>query len=306
MKIEYIQNKNIDYKKWDNCIQKSINGNLYAFSWYLDLVCNNWDALIYNNYETIMPLTYSSKMGISYLSQPFFAQQLGVFSTKTISTNILNEFIKNIPVSYKYIEINLNKFNSLTSNEITLRKNKNFELDLISNYKQISKKFSENTKRNISKSKKLGLQILSNTCSVNEFVSFIKTNVGEKVTNLPTNKYNVIKKIVSFALRNNFAEILSVYNEKNELTATAFFIFSHKKAIYLFAASTEEGKEKRAMFLIIDEFIRKHSEKNLTLDFEGSNIDGLSRFYKGFGAINCEYLTIKQNRLPFPLKFLKK
>lgn len=306
MKIEYIQNKNIDYKKWDDCINKSINGNLYAFSWYLDIVCNNWDALVYNNYETIMPLTYSSKMGISYLSQPFFAQQLGVFSTKTIGTTILNEFFKNIPSSYKYIEIKVNKFNAFKSNEITLCKNNNFELDLISTYKQISKKFSENTKRNISKSKKTGLQIISNSCSVNEFVSFIKKNVGEKVTNLPSSKYNVIRKIVSFVLHNNSAEILSVYNDKNELIATAFFVFSHKKAIYLFAASTYEGKEKRAMFLIIDEFIKKHSENNLTLDFEGSNINGLSRFYKGFGATNCEYLTIKQNRLPFPLKLLKK
>ncbi len=306
MKIEYIQNKNIDYKKWDDCINKSINGNLYAFSWYLDLVCNNWDALIYNNYEAIMPLTYSSKMGILYLSQPFFAQQLGVFSTKTISPIILNDFFKNIPKSFKYIEININKFNILNSNEITFRKNRNYELDLISDYKQIAKKYSENTKRNISKSNKLGLQTLYNGCSVNDFVNLIKKNVGEKVANVPTEKYSVIRKIVSFALRNNFAEILSTYNTQNELIAAAFFIFSHKKVIYLFAASTEEGKEKRAMFLIIDKFIEKYSEKNLILDFEGSNIDGLARFYKGFGATNCEYLTIKQNRLPFPLKFLKK
>ncbi|OFX35242.1 MAG: hypothetical protein A2X08_07325 [Bacteroidetes bacterium GWA2_32_17] len=306
MKIEYIKNKNIDYKKWDACIQKSINGNLYACSWYLDIVCNNWDALIYNNYEAVMPLTFSSKMGILYLSQPLFTQQLGVFSTSAVSQNLLLEFFNNIPSTFKYIEINLNKYNILKSNKLVYRKNHNFELDLISNYKQIAKKYSENTKRNISKSVKFGLQPISNSCSVNDFVNFIKKNVGDKVANLPTEKYGVIRKIVSHSLKNGFGEIICAYNPQNELSSAAFFIFSQKKAIYLFAASTDEGKEKRAMFLIIDEFIKKYSEKNLILDFEGSNIDGLARFYKGFGAVYCEYMTIKQNRLPFPLKFLKK
>jgi hypothetical protein len=60
------------------------------------------------------------------------------------------------------------------------------------------------------------------------------------------------------------------------------------------------------MFLLIDEFIKKYSEKNLILDFEGSNMEGIARFYQGFGATDCEYLSITFNHLPFPLKFFKK
>ncbi|MBI5541891.1 MAG: hypothetical protein HY951_17675 [Bacteroidia bacterium] len=306
MKIQYLQHKKIDFKKWDDCIRKSINGNLYAFSWYLNIVSKGWNALVLNNYEAVMPLTHSSKMGIAFLAQPLFAQQLGVFSTKGISPEIVNEFISAIPKSFRYVEINLNKYNVLTSLTKGIRKNHNFELDLIFTHEQLFRKFSENTRRNIGKSINNGLKIIPNICSVNDFVKLIKNNVGVKVESVPAEKYNDIKKIINFALQNNFGEILATYNQKNELVAAAFFIFSHKKVIYLFAASTEEGKEKRAMFLIIDEFIKKYSEKNLILDFEGSNIEGLARFYKGFGATDCEYLTIKQNRLPFPLKLFKK
>ncbi len=306
MKIQYLQHKKIDFKKWDECIRKSINGNLYAFSWYLDIVSKNWNALVLNNYEAVMPITHSSKMGISFLAQPLFAQQLGLFSTKGTTLEILNDFIAAIPKSYKYIEINLNKYNVLDAAIKGIKKNHNFELDLIYTYDQLFKKFSENTKRNIGKSINNGLSIIPNTCTVNDFVSLIKNNIGVKVENVPSEKYNDIKKIINFAIQNNFGEIVATYNVKNELVAAAFFMFSHKKAIYLFAASTEEGKEKRAMFLILDEFIKKYSEKNLILDFEGSNIEGLARFYKGFGATDCEYLTIKQNRLPFPLKLFKK
>lgn len=306
MKIQYLQHKKIDFKKWDDCIRKSINGNLYAFSWYLNIVSEGWNALVLNNYEAVMPLTHSSKMGISFLAQPLFAQQLGVFSTKGTNPEIVTDFISAIPKSFRYVEINLNKYNVLASVTKGIRKNHNFELDLIFTHEQLFRKFSENTRRNIGKSINNGLRIIPKICSVNDFVKLIKNNVGVKVESVPAEKYNDIKKIINFALQNNFGEIIATYNQKDELVAAAFFIFSHKKAIYLFAASTEEGKEKRAMFLIIDEFIKKYSEKNLILDFEGSNIEGLARFYKGFGATDCEYLTIKQNRLPFPLKLFKK
>ncbi len=306
MNIQYLPHKKINFKKWDDCIRNSINGNLYAFSWYLDIVSEKWDALILNDYETVMPLTHQKKLGISYLSQPFFSQQLGVFSSHSITSEIVSAFILAIPSKFKYININLNKYNSIPGIEPEQKKNHNFELDLILDHEQICRKYSENTRRNISKANQYKLKVLSNSCPVDELIKLIKNNIGVKVENLPLKKYSTIQKIVSTSLQNQWGEILSVYNAENHLLAAVFFLFSHKKAYYLFAASTEEGKEKRAMFLLIDEFIRKYSEKNMTLDFEGSNIEGLARFYQGFGATDCQYTTIKQNRLPFPLRLLKK
>jgi len=306
LKIEYIKHNKINFNKWDDCIRNSVNGNLYAFSWYLDIVSKNWDALIMNDYETVMPLTHSKKYGIKFLIQPFFTQQLGVFSVHCTTPEIVTAFINSIPNSFKYILINLNKYNQLSPLPANNKINHNFELDLIFSHDQLIHKYSENTRRNIAKTKENGLTVTSNACSVNDLVNLIKKNVGVKVENLPQNKYDDIRKIISFALQEHFGEIISVYSKENELLASVFFIFSHKKAVYLFAASTEEGKKKRAMFLLIDEFIKKYSEKNLILDFEGSNIEGLARFYQGFGATDCEYITIKKNRLPFPLKYLKK
>jgi hypothetical protein len=304
--IEYIKHNKLNFKKWDDCIRNSVNGNLYAFSWYLNIVSNNWDALIMNNYEAVMPLTHSKKYRIPFLIQPYFAQQLGVFSTHGVTPEIVKTFIDAIPNTFKYILINLNKYNQLSLIPANHKVNHNFELDLIFPHEQLIKKYSENTRRNIAKTKESGLIVTSNTCSVNDFVDLLKKNVGVKVENLPQNKYDDIQKIISYTLQGRFGEIISVYNKENELLAAVFFVFSHKKAIYLFAASTEEGKKERAMFLLVDEFIKKYAEKNLILDFEGSNIEGLARFYHGFGATDCEYLSIKINHLPFPLKLFKK
>ena len=64
--INYKRHKEIDFKKWDNCIESAINRNIYATTWYLDLVCKNWDALILNDYEAVMPLPWNKKWGVKY------------------------------------------------------------------------------------------------------------------------------------------------------------------------------------------------------------------------------------------------
>ena len=306
MNIEYVKHNKVNLKKWDDCIRTAVNGNLYAFSWYLNIVSEGWDALVLNDYEAVMPLTHKKKYGFQIILQPYFTQQLGVFSTRASTPDLTKAFLDAIPKSFRYMIINLNKYNQLTTPYQPFRVNHNFELDLIFTHEQQSKKYSENTRRNIAKAKEAGLSVTSNTCSVNDFIQLLKKNVGVKVEDLPQEKYDDIRKIISFAMQGRFGETLLVYSRENELLAAVFFVFSHKKAIYLFAASSEEGKKQRAMFLLVDEFIKKYSEKNLILDFEGSNIEGLARFYQGFGAIDCEYVTIKQNRLPFPFKFFKK
>ena len=44
----------------------------------------------------------------------------------------------------------------------------------------------------------------------------------------------------------------------------------------------------------IDDYIQKECSKNKVLDFEGSNIKGVKRFYKGFGASERNYIYIQK------------
>ena len=55
--IHYIQHKDIDFEKWDACVANSFNRLIYGFSWYLDVVCDDWDALVLNDYEAVFPLS---------------------------------------------------------------------------------------------------------------------------------------------------------------------------------------------------------------------------------------------------------
>src|SRR6056297_1897646 len=90
--INYYLHKNIDKQKWDNCIQHAHNELIYAYSWYLDIVSPHWDALIQGDYEMVMPLPKKRKYRITYLIQPLFTQQLGIFYKKPLTSKEIQPF----------------------------------------------------------------------------------------------------------------------------------------------------------------------------------------------------------------------
>lgn len=305
MDIKYLHNSEIDYKKWDWCVSKAFNSIIYAYSWYLDIVSPGWDALISDDYKIIMPLTYKTKYSIKIFAQPILTQQLGVFSIKKMSPSIVRQFIIKAHEHFRYIDINLNKLNSFEAGDFQIRKKVTYELDLIHSYEKLKQLYSTNHKRNVKKALKSKVTI-ADSATPNQLIGLMKDNLEFKVSELNEERYDQIRKIISSSIRYRTGELFGAYSEKNELIAAAFFIVNDSKCIFLFGATTTEGKETSAMFLLFDHFIKKYSEKNLILDFEGSELPGLARFYGGFGAKPFHYLNIKKNNLPWYVRLIKK
>ena len=80
MPIKYIKRKDIDDSKYNECIQGSNQSLLYGYTWYLDIVCDQWDVLVLNDYEVVMPIPWRKKYFIKYVYQPLWVLQLGIFS----------------------------------------------------------------------------------------------------------------------------------------------------------------------------------------------------------------------------------
>jgi hypothetical protein len=303
--ISYIKRDDIDDDKWNACIGKAFNGNLYGYSWFLDLVGGEWDALVENDYERVFPLVNRKKYGINYIYQPFFTQQLGLYSVPRLDTNTLNDFIEAIPQKFRHIEINLNTLNKLDNKKYKIQDQLNHELDLINSYDKIREAYSENLARNIRKGEKAGLTISKNI-KPDDIIDLFRENRGKHLRHLKEKDYLVIKRIAYVGMYKGVANIQGVYDERNQLCAGAFFILSNRKAIFLFSGLSEEGRQHGAMPFLIDSFIQDHAGKHLTFDFDGSNDPNLARFYKSFGSKECIYQRLEINRLPWPLKVAKK
>jgi len=295
--IKYLDRKNIDDEKWNKCIARSFNGNLYGYSWFLDIAGGEWGALVENDYERVFPLVHRKKFGISYVYQPFFTQQLGLYSTTKLDTAALSTFIRAIPSRFKQVEINLNTLNKADENDFRLIPQLNHELDLIHSYEKIREGYAENLSRNLKKPEKAGLSISKNIKPDDIIDLFIK-NRGKNIAHLGEKDYLRLKRIAYTCMYKGIANIQGVYDRQNQLAAGAFFILSNNKAIFLFSGLSEEGRQAGAMPFLIDSFIRQHAGRHLTFDFDGSNDPNLARFYKSFGSKECIYQRIVINRLP--------
>ncbi len=300
--IRYLPHDEIDTEKWDDCIKKSFNGRIYAYSWYLDMVSEGWDALVENDYERVFPLTHGKKFGICYLFQPRFTQQLGVFSQSLLSEETVQRFISAIPQKFKYIEINLNTFNRFTTAKGKIQQWRNHELDLINPHAKIAEGYSKNLKRNLKKAAGSKVTIVKNI-QPESVIELFRQNKGKELKNLSDADYQLLKRIIYVLLYKRVAEVWGAFSETNDLCAGVYFVRDHQKAIFYFSATDEYARRTSAMPLIIDQFIRDNAASHLTLDFEGSNDENLSRFYKSFGAETLFYPHYELNRLNPLLRF---
>ncbi len=327
--IYYLKHNEINLEKWDRCINNSINGRVYALSWYLDTVCKNWDALVEDDYNSVMPITWRKKYGIHYLFQPHFTQQLGIFSSKNLSPDEIKIFLNAIPEKFKFAEICLNIENSsvlIDENEegflnkkagfdlfdsnslaaIKYEKKINCELDLSQPYGNIFKNYSENTRRNIKKAEERKVKIMSEKISIGSVIEIFKNNKGKEFPHLKTEYFDILKNLILLAEEKKMLHIIGSFNNENKLIAGMVFLVYRKRAIFLFSASNQLAKESGAIFLLIDRYISEHCEKQSILDFEGSNNLNLARFYKSFGAKEYVFLQLKKNNLPKYIRWLKK
>ena len=303
--IRLLKHNEINKRRWDDCINKSFNGNVYALSWYLDIVHPNWNALIENDYERVMPLTNSKKFGLSYMFQPFFVQQLGVFSTSQLSQDDVDNFINAIPQQYLLTQYRLNSYNKVDYDSDIIAKHRNVELDLIYDYQYLYNNYNNNTKRNLAKAEAAGLSI-NNNINPEIIINLFRNNRGKDIKHWKDKEYNRLLELINTAISQECCFTIGINDIDNNTIAGAVFMHSHDRIIFLFSGSDEAHKDKHALTMLLDNVIREFSETQYTLDFEGSDNDGLARFYKGFGGAEVFYPEVKYNNLKGILKFIYK
>ncbi|MBS1914840.1 MAG: GNAT family N-acetyltransferase [Bacteroidetes bacterium] len=302
LSIRYIEHSNINRTKWDACIEKSFNGLIYAYSFYLDAMAKHWDALVLDDYEIIMPLTWNKKYRIHYLYQPAFTASLGIFGND-LSEEIMSAFVKAIPDKFKLIEIAFNYKNVFhrTENGMTMRNN--FILPLNKPYPELYASYKENIKRNIKKAQQLGC-VIKKDIAVADIIDLSRPSM-QRLTNVKESDYVNFEKLFHLLNQKKMAVTYGVYSSKNQLIASCVYFFSHQRAYYILVGNHPDGKTVGASHFLIDSFIKDHAEKKLTLDFEGSDIRNLAFFYSSFGAELETYPFLKINNLPVWMKWMK-
>ncbi len=301
--IKYLSNQQIDKKKWDQGIEQAPNGLIYAYSFYLDTMAKNWDALVLGDYDIVMPLTWNRKYGIKYLYQPFLTAQLGVFG-KGVTEYNRDKFFEAIPSSFRYIDISLNSETIMSSPSGFDMLRSNYTLDLSKEYKELYSKYNENIQRNLKKALQAGC-ILQKGFAAEKVIELA---IAQMKGYGKESKENVdrFRNLYRLLHEKQMATTYGIADKEGKLLSSCVFFFSHNRAYYILVGNDRESRDAGASHALIDAFIKDHAGQNIIFDFEGSDMPGLAAFYRGFGAVHEPYPHLRINRLPFFLRWLKK
>ncbi len=276
-----LKRKHINDEKWNACIDR--NSELpYALTWYLDCVAENWSALVLRDYEAVFPIVWKKKFAITVVYNPFFCQQLGVF-TDNDHPMFDATCLRFLQRKFLYSDVNLH-YNSIAESSKLFSIRQNFVLPLNQEYEKIKEGYSKNTQRNLTKTK------LHHVYTAPFTDAYLFAGYYEKYSAVGIKGYArkhtiALEQLIKESVKRGMGKMVAAYSvEGNPPVALAFFLRYKNRIFNLAPITFKESRETGAMSFILDELIREHSNSDVVLDFEGSSVESIGRFYRGFGA----------------------
>lgn len=303
MEIQVLQREHIDIAKWNHRVAVSGNGLPYALSNYLDIVTKGkWNAMVCGDYEAIFPLPFEKKLGLKMYLHPPFVQQLGLIS-EDMSEKLLSNFLEAIPRDYSRILLKGNETNLVDIySSIGVRNRSNLLLELNNNYECISSQFSKSLRKRIRKSQEY--YRISESTDIDYLVDYYKEEMDSRV-GLKEDQYKVAIQLFEYLLDNELGKIY-LATKGNDIDGVLFVMTYQHRIINLFGTSNQQGKKCFAMHCILNHIILSNSNRDLILDFEGSDLKGVKEFYKSFGPREFLYPEYFEDRLPFWFRMIRK
>ena len=298
--IRFLERNEIDIIKWDRCIENAANGLIYARSFYLDIMAKNWSALIQGDYNVIMPLPWNRKYFISYLYQPAFTAQLGLFAHDDANDNLIEKFLAIAENKFRFCEIHLNYHDKIT--RLPFRSNYVLQLDKV--YTEIRKGYKKRLLVNLKEAESHNLHYSSseNFLSV---VFLYEQEYGSRFNHIKTKQFDQFKQLCNEMRRREMLFVREVKDSYGNLLSSSIFFIDRRRIYNIMSVTLKPGREKRSHFYLIDQLIREYSSRNILLDFEGSELPGVAEFYKKFGPRYEPYPYLKFNHLPLPIRLFK-
>lgn len=304
--IIFLRHNEIDKARWDNCITTSPQSRIYARSFYLDNICPGWSALISKDYKWLLPLTHRTKWGVTYLYQPAFTQQLGIFAKPdvTVPQQVIIQWLQQ---HYKFWEISWNSSSRQEDvpQSIQVTPAVNLVLALGSNYKSLALQYSKDLQQNLRRSKQFNLSYAA-TADYQTCIDLYRQHYGLRIPHVTAVDYNHFVAICSYAMQHNMLVCREALSGNKEVLAAALLLQDGKRLYNLMNTTTDAGRKVEANHFLLDAIIREFSGKDTVFDFEGSDIPGVKRFYESFGAVNEPYYMLRYNELPWLVRLVKK
>ncbi len=289
-KVRYVPKVKLEPEKYMELLSGAVYTNPYSHWEYLDLVTPKWDALVWGDYDAVMPLPYARAKRYLWrmkILQPMFCQQLGIFSKIPVNGELfrafIHEFLMLNPKTYAFHSGLTPLIKDAAFPQ--MHEKTNYVLDLNADYNDLRAGYSTNAKRNIAKARRQQYEVVKDV-PVEDFLRLKKLASRHRISR---KVWRTMERIIRYSGEWGAGYSLGVRDAGGQWQAVIFLLTGSRRLVHLVSASGEMGKKNGAMSLLFDSIIEEYAGQKKILDFEGSGIPGVARFFQSFGAVNEPY-----------------
>jgi lipid II:glycine glycyltransferase (peptidoglycan interpeptide bridge formation enzyme) len=280
---------------------------IFMQNWWLDAVCREgWSvALAYDEKEEIeaaLVFAKRQKWGLTTLSEPILTPFCGVWwRQKTFKKTYdkivyekkyLQKLIAQLPSAHRYsfrLQTTLTDWQPFYWAGWRQETRYTYRLP-VENLTTVFDNFNDNTKRNIRKAAQNFT--ISNTDNFDKFLeinalTYKRQGISQPI---PLPIWQAVERVLS---EKNKRRLFFAQNTEGVFDAAIYVIFDNQTAYYLAGGSTDAGRSRGAMHGLLARAIEEAAAAGCTVfDFEGSMLQGVEPFFRGFGGALTPYFRV--------------
>lgn len=305
-----INQGDVDPVHWDYFIRCSPQAAIYAEYWYLSTVQKNWMAIVVqedsgnSKWLAVMPISLSKKLNISYSLQPLFTQHLGVFFSpfdgnlhdelhvkKKIINLIIDQFPRElVAISYNFSP-RFNYFLPFTWKGFHVTPRMSYHLSVSKSVEEIRKTFSTRITNDIRKSDKYHFQLELSS----DVLPLLDISSSNRI--LSKKQHALFSRVWVEAVKRKRGFCLYAKKER-EICCGSAVLIDGDQMIFILLATKNVYKRTGVTSLVASSTIEQAVQHQdvTNFNFEGSMIESVEQYFRGFNAVPVPYYTIERYR----------
>ncbi|MCF0070835.1 hypothetical protein LZD49_10155 [Dyadobacter sp. CY261] len=296
---------------WDNHITQSRQCVVYALSWYLDIVCEQWEALVWYSATgsfIAMPLPIKSRFGKRILYQPLFCQYLGIFSNQDLTADQTVEIFQALANRYDYISsYSFNPENTANldcnrcyAGDFVWETRTTHWLDLQMAYPKILKGYTNDRKINLQRGAPTGWEF-AHSNDFGPLIGLFTENHAAGIGRIHRNAFQILSRLGRCCGQRGIGT-LTYAASGGRIHAGIWLVRYNGRTIYLFNAADQTGRKGNARAVMLNAYFEGNAGTDLIFDFESPQKKSIAKYYKDFGATAVPFLCMHRNVLPFAFR----
>lgn len=284
---------------------------IFSQAWWMDAVCgeDNWGVfLVEKNGEIVASLPYyiQKKYGLTVITQPPLTQTNGIWIKypqgqkyskklsyeKEVMNDIINQ-LENLKVDYycQNFHYSITNWQPFYWKGFQQTTRYTYVIEDLSDLDMLYKTMSQNQRNHLKKASKVIKCEQKNDPELFYKINNLTFKRQKKETPY---SLEIVKRITELGLKNDAVAIWFAKDNQDNICSAIYIVWDEMSVYLLMSGADPKYRSYNSKNLLIWEVIKHFSQTNRKFDFEGSMLENIAEYNRGFGAIQKPYFNISK------------